>query len=166
MPKANPKRSSAYTRYYRRARNAQLTEHVKDRTPMYYGLAFVGIIVVIVVIVIVVTVPGTSGITTQKNDVVNLAYVGTLDNGTIFDSNTLPSVTIGNNQLLTYFDQNLVNRPVGQPFSFVVPAAQGYQSSQVATHDGHNYQLYGENLHFQVTVTMLLRNGKTLYPTS
>ncbi|HME54976.1 MAG TPA: FKBP-type peptidyl-prolyl cis-trans isomerase [Candidatus Lokiarchaeia archaeon] len=163
MPKSNPKRSSAYARYYRRAKNAQFTEHVKDRTPLYYGLAFVGIIVVIIVVVYAFTSSTSNAVTTKKGDDVDLAYIGTFDNGTIFDHGTLPSEIIGNNQLLPYFDQNLVSRTAGQPFSFSVPPSQGYQSPQLAQ---NRYQLYGETLHFQVTITKVLRDGKVLYPTS
>lgn len=154
MPKPNPKRSSNYSRYYRRAKTAQLTEHIKDRTPIYYGLAFGGIIVLIVVVVIVLTTNTSSGVTTQKGDTIDFRYIGTYDNGTIFDRNTLTSETIGNNQLLPYFDQNLVGRPVGTAFSFTIPPAQGYTSGTMA----------GLTLHFQVTILKVLRNDKQIYP--
>jgi len=161
MPKANPKRSSQYSRYYRRARSAQFTEHIKDRTPFYYGLAFVGIIVLIVVVVVIFTTNTSTGVITKKGDIIDIAYIGTLDNGTRFDSGILTTETIGNNQLLPYFDQNLVNREAGKPFSFVIPKEQGYQSSQKTS---SGYQLYGEALHFQVTINKVLRDGKVLYP--
>ena len=101
------------------------------------------------------TTNNSSIIITQKGDIVDFAYIGTYDNGTIFDHNTLPAQTIGNNQLLPYFDQNLVNRPAGTQFSFSIPPEQGYTSGSLA----------GQTLHFQVTITKVLRGGKTIYQT-
>ncbi|HME54977.1 MAG TPA: FKBP-type peptidyl-prolyl cis-trans isomerase [Candidatus Lokiarchaeia archaeon] len=100
---------------------------------------------------------------TQSGDVVDLTYTGTFDNGTVFDQGTLPTVTIGNNQLLPYFDQNLVGRTAGQLFSFALSPSQGYQTPQLAQ---GKYQLYGETLHFQVTITKVLRNGMVIYPSN
>ncbi len=156
MPRSNPKKSSVYTRYYRRAKSTQFTEHMKDRTPLYYGLAFVAIIVVIVVVVVALTTNKSNTVTTKKGDIVDLTYIGTYDNGTIFDKGTLTAQTIGNNNLLKYFDQNLVNREAGKAYSFEIPPEQGYQSGKMA----------GYTLHFQVTIVKVLRDAKVIYPTT
>jgi hypothetical protein len=94
-------------------------------------------------------------IMTMTGDVVDFTYIGTYDNGTIFDKGTLTNQTIGNNNLLHYFDQNLVNREAGKPFSFAIPPDQGYQSGKMA----------GYTLHFQMTIIKVVRDGKEKYPT-
>ena len=106
--------------------------------------------------IVTLTARESGNVITQKGDTVNFSYTGTYDNGTIFDHGIISSQIIGNNNLLAYFDQNLAGREAGVQFSFAIPPEYGYQSGR--------YQ--GLTLHFQVTITQVLRGGKVLYPTS
>ncbi|MEX2682910.1 MAG: FKBP-type peptidyl-prolyl cis-trans isomerase [Candidatus Sigynarchaeota archaeon] len=157
MPKANPKKSSRYSQYYRRAKERAITEEVKDRAPLYYGLAFTGIIVGIVIVALVFTLPEALKLKAQRGDTVDILYIGTyVTNNTVFDSGTMTNQVIGSNSLLAYFDQQLVGMEPGVKKTFVIPAAYGY------TTPGH--KLYGYDLRFEVTITKLTRDGTVLYP--
>jgi hypothetical protein len=157
MPKANPKKSSRYSQYYRRVKERAITETVKDRAPLYYGLTFVGIVVAIVIVVLALTLPELTKLKAQRGDVVVISYIGTYaTNGTVFDSNTLPPHTVGGEGLLDYFDQQLVGMEPGVKKTFVIPAQFGYTES--------THQLYGHDLRFEVTITKLTRDGTLMYP--
>nr|MDO8085286.1 FKBP-type peptidyl-prolyl cis-trans isomerase [Candidatus Sigynarchaeum springense] len=157
MPKANPKKSSRYSQYYRRAKERAITEEVKDRAPLYYGLAFTGIVVAIVIVVLALTLPEMLKLKAQRGDTVDILYIGTYaTNGTVFDSGTLSNQVIGSNSLLTYFDQQLVGMEPGIKKTFVIPAAYAY------TDPGN--KLYGYDLRFEVTITKLTRDGTVMYP--
>lgn len=99
------------------------------------------------------TIHDSGTVITQVGDTVDFTYIGTYDNGTIFDRNTLVSQTIGNNELLPYFDQNLRDREAGVPFSFAIPPDEGYQTGPYA----------GLTLHFNVTITKVVRDGQLIY---
>jgi hypothetical protein len=159
MPKANPKKTSRNTQYYRRVKERAITETIKDRAPMYYGLAFAGIVVAIVVIVLALTLPELNKVRAQRGDKVNIIYIGTYaSNGTVFDSGTLSDQVIGSNNLLDYFDQQLVGMEPNVKKTFVIPAAFGYDYGQGADH------LVGLDLRFETTITKLTRDGEILYP--
>ncbi|MBN2150446.1 MAG: FKBP-type peptidyl-prolyl cis-trans isomerase [Candidatus Lokiarchaeota archaeon] len=157
MPKANPKKTSRYSQYYRRAKERAITETVKDRAPLYYGLAFTGVVVAIVVVVLALTLPDLLKLKAQLGDKVDINYIGTYAiNGTVFDSGTLYEQVIGSNSLLDYFDQQLVGMVPGVKKTFVIPAEYAY------TEPSHH--LYGYDLRFEVTITKLTRDGKVEYP--
>jgi hypothetical protein len=157
MPKANPKKSSRYTQYYRRQKERAITETVKDRAPLYYGLTFVGIVVAIVIVVLALTLPELTKLKAQRGDKVTMTYIGTYaTNGTVFDSGTLSDQIIGSNSLLSYFDQQLVGMEPGVKKTFVIPDEFGYTQS--------THQLYGHDLRFEVTITKLVRDGTLMYP--
>ncbi len=157
MPKANPKKSSRYSQYYRRVKERAITEEVKDRAPLYYGLAFAGIVAAIVIVVLALTLPEMLKLKAQRGDTVDIEYIGTYaENGTVFDSGTLKDQVIGSNSLLTYFDQQLVGMEPGVKKTFVIPHEYGY------TDPGN--KLYGHDLRFEVTITKLVRDEKVEYP--
>ncbi|MHA1679893.1 MAG: FKBP-type peptidyl-prolyl cis-trans isomerase [Promethearchaeota archaeon] len=155
MPKQNPKRNSAASRYYKRSKTTKAHEY-KDRAPIYFGLLFVGIIAAVFVVAGVLNYDFSGAVRVKKGDIVNIEYTGTLDNGTIFDSGELTDIEIGDNSLLDYFDQELVGVVAGERTSFTVPAEYGY------TDPGHD--LYGENLNFRIKIVHVIRDGKTIYP--
>jgi hypothetical protein len=163
IPKANPKRSSRYSQYYRRVKERAITETVKDRAPLYYGLTFVGIVVAIVIVVLALTLPELTKLKSQRGDTVVIQYIGSYaSNGTVFDpqpGNPTPSTlthTIGNKGLLDYFDQQLVGMEPGVKKVFIIPAEYGYTEP--------SHKLYGHDLRFEVTITKLTRGGEVLYP--
>ena len=157
MPKANPKRDSVQKRYYQRARTSRASESHKDNTPVYFGLLFVGIIAGIILLVWAINQDFFStGISVRNGDIVDIRYIGRHANGTKFDEGTLEDIEVGNNNLLEYFDQQLVGTTPGVMKSFVVPAEFGY------TTPGDD--LYGHDLHFQVTIVRLTRDGTQLFP--
>ncbi|NMC08403.1 MAG: FKBP-type peptidyl-prolyl cis-trans isomerase [Candidatus Lokiarchaeota archaeon] len=163
MPKTNPKKSSRYSQYYRRAKERAITEKVKDRAPLYYGLTFVGVVVAIVIVVLALTLPEILKLKSQRGDTVTVQYIGSYAiNGTVFDpqpGNPTPSQLthkIGDPGLLDYFDQQLVGMEPGVKKVFVIPAQFGYT-------DPSN-KLYGYDLRFEVTIVKLVRGGETLYP--
>nr|MDO8114928.1 FKBP-type peptidyl-prolyl cis-trans isomerase [Candidatus Sigynarchaeota archaeon] len=159
MPKPNPKRSSTYARYYKRARSQQTTERVKDTSAYkYIGIGIV-VIVAMVIVVVVLTAPLVNQIHAQKNDVVSIYYIGTFDNGTIFDSGEMTSIKIGSNSLLAYFDQQLLGMVPGVKKTFAIPPEFGYQTS----HGSQYARFVGKTLHFEATITKLERDGKILY---
>jgi hypothetical protein len=159
MPKANPKKSSRYSQYYRRVKERAITETVKDRAPLYYGLTFTGIVVAIVIVVLALTIPELTKVKAQRGDKVNVTYFGTYaSNGTIFDSGTLNDQVIGSNSLLDYFDQQLVGMEPDVAKTFTIPAAFGYQLGQGADH------LVGKDLTFEVKIIKLTRDGTILFP--
>ena len=161
MPKSNPKKTSRYSQYYRRVKERAITETVKDRAPLYYGLTFVGIIVVIVVVVLALMWPEITKLKAQRGDIVVVEYVGTLNNGTRFDppvgqpSPSKLTHTIGDTDLLALFDQNLVGLEPGVEKSFKIPAAYAYTDS--------SHFLYNEDLNFVVEITKLTRGTEVLY---
>jgi hypothetical protein len=156
VPKQNPKRSSRYSQYYRRVKERAITETIKDRSSLYYGLTFAGIIVVVVVVVVALTLPSMNKIIAQRGDVVDIRYIGTYStNGTIFDEGLLQDQTIGSNSLLQYFDQQLIGMEAGVVKNFVIPSEFGYTAS--------THELYGHDLAFQVTITKLTRATDVLY---
>jgi hypothetical protein len=157
MPKANPKKTSRNSQYYRRVKERAITETVKDRAPLYYALAFAGIVVAIVIVVLALTLPELTKVKAQRGDEITIDYIGTYaDNGTVFDSGTMTKQVIGSNDLLDYFDQQLVGMEPGVKKTFVIPHEFGY------TDPGHF--LYGHDLRFEVTITLLTRDGTVLYP--
>ncbi len=165
MPKSNPKRSSRYSQYYRRAKERAITETVKDRAPLYYGLAFAGIVVAIVIVVLALTLPEALKLKAQRGDTVVINYTGVYaSNGTRFDppvGQDPPSTlthTLGNTDLLAYFDQQLFGMEPGKEKIFVIPAAYGYTEP--------SHFLYGQDLRFFVTIIQLTRDSKVLYPAS
>ncbi len=159
MPKANPKKTSRNSQYYRRVKERAFTETVKDRAPLYYGLAFAGIVAAIVIVVLALTLPELTKLKAQRGDKVNMSYIGTYaSNGTVFDSGVLNDQVIGDNSLLDYFDQQLVGMEPGVKKTFVIPHEYGYQLGQGADH------LVGHDLRFEVTITKLTRDGSVVYP--
>lgn len=156
MPKANPKRASIQKRYYQRQRAVRASDTPRDHTPVYFGILFVGIIAGIIAVVWIFTQTADTSLTVRVGDVIDIRYVGRYDNGTRFDEGVLNDQEVGNNNLLPYFDQQLVGLKVNTQSTFVVPAAFGY------TTPGHD--LYGYNLNFEVTVIKLVRGGQMLFP--
>ncbi len=159
MPKANPKRRSSVSRYYRRVRTTtqrSASAH-KDNVPYIFAGIFVAIIAGVFVLIWVLQVDFSGSIVVQEGDYVTIDYTGTYpSNGTIFDEGTLDNQQVGNNNLLDYFDQQLVGVVAGQKKTFTIPAQYGY------TTPGH--KLYGYDLHFEITITKVVRDSKVLYP--
>ncbi|MHA1368293.1 MAG: FKBP-type peptidyl-prolyl cis-trans isomerase [Promethearchaeota archaeon] len=156
MPKRNPKYESRASRYYKRVKSLNRTpKPVNDHSSIYFGLLFVGIIVVVIVIVTFVTkTPQNTNVTVQEGDVVDIQYIGRYaDNKTIFDDGTLRDIEVGNNDLLPYFDQQLIGIKLNEKKTFVVPAEYGYT-------DPSN-KLYGHDLQFEVTITRIVRGDQT-----
>jgi len=158
MPKANPKRHSSASRYYRRARTTQRTSSAhKDNIPYIFAGIFVAIIAGVFVLIWVLQLDFSGSIIVQEGDYVTIDYVGTYPaNGTIFDQGTLNNQQVGNNNLLDYFDQQLVGAIAGQKKTFVVPKQFAYTDP--------SHKLYGQDLHFEITITKVVRDSTTLYP--
>ncbi|MHA1792445.1 MAG: FKBP-type peptidyl-prolyl cis-trans isomerase [Promethearchaeota archaeon] len=157
MPKRNPKRDKSLSRYYKRQEIiAREKDAHNDRAPIYYGLLFVGIIVGLIALALVLTSNTNTGPRVKEGDVVTIKYIGTLNNGTIFDNGELTDIEVGNNNLLHYFDQELVGCIPGVKKSFTIPAKYGYTDP--------SHELYGQDLNFEITITKLVRDGKIIFP--
>lgn len=65
----------------------------------------------------------------QHGSTVTISYIGTLDNGRIFDSTEESeplTFTIGNNQVFTALEQAVTGMAVGEVKNIVIPAAEAY----------------------------------------
>lgn len=156
MPKRNPKYDrEAGSRYYKRVRSVQRGSDIKkDRAPLYFGLLFIGIVAGIIVIVAVINNQDllSGRPTVRLGDTVVIDYIGRYQNQTIFDSGTLNDIVVGDNNLLTRFDQELVGIELNTRKDFVVPAHQGYLDP--------SHHLFGEDLYFEVRITQIERWGQ------
>jgi len=78
----------------------------------------------------------------EIGDTVTMSYVGTKDNGEIFDQNAHATFTIDNSKLIPGFVDGIVGMKIGETKNFVVPPARGYKTGELA----------GINLNFKVTI--------------
>lgn len=65
----------------------------------------------------------------QHGNTVTVSYIGTLDNGRIFDSteaNGPLTFTIGNDQVFTALEQAIIGMASGETRNIVIPAAEAY----------------------------------------
>lgn len=65
----------------------------------------------------------------QHGNTVTVSYIGTLDNGRIFDSteeNDPLTFTIGNDQVFTALEQAIIGMASGETRNIVIPAAEAY----------------------------------------
>ena len=62
----------------------------------------------------------------QAGDVVTVAYVGTLDDGTQFDASKSFDFVLGNGDVIKGWDQGVVGMAVGGKRTLVVPSHLGY----------------------------------------
>ncbi len=65
----------------------------------------------------------------QIGSSVTISYIGTLDNGRIFDStedNGPLTFTIGNDQVFAALEQNIIGMASGETRNILVPAAEAY----------------------------------------
>jgi hypothetical protein len=162
MPRANPKNpkiQSKASRYYHRNKTAfhEVGVH-RDRIVYVYLVAFIGIIGGALLLSYFLLQPHKGPVVTIKGDTVNLTYTLKYDNGTLVQKGSLTKETIGNDDLLPYFDQELIGVIAGHSKSFTVPAIFGYTSSMGQP------KLVGQNLDYVITITSVVRDGKTLYP--
>jgi FKBP-type peptidyl-prolyl cis-trans isomerase len=75
--------------------------------------------------------------TTKAGDVVSMNYTGTLADGTVFDSNTLPkfnhvepfTFTLGAGQVIKGWDEGLLGMKVGEKRHLVLPPDKAYGAS-------------------------------------
>ncbi|MBD3188818.1 hypothetical protein GF325_18460 [Candidatus Bathyarchaeota archaeon] len=156
MPKKNPKHESAAARYYKRSQVVRGQDKGKDRTPLYFGLLFIGIITAVVIVGVVLTRDPSRKVVVKKDDTVTIEYTGWLDNNSIFDDDTIVDHVVGGPGLLEYFDQQLVGAVAGEKKEFTIPSEYGYTDP--------GYDLYGENLNFQIEIVEVIRDGEVLYP--
>jgi len=65
----------------------------------------------------------------QHGNTVTVSYIGTLDNGRIFDSteeNGPLTFTIGNDQVFTALEKAIIGMASGETRNIVIPAAEAY----------------------------------------
>ena len=65
----------------------------------------------------------------QQGSTVTISYIGTLDNGRIFDSteeNGPLTFTIGSNQVFAALEQAVVSMAVGEAKNIIIPATDAY----------------------------------------
>ncbi len=65
----------------------------------------------------------------QKGNTVKVSYIGTLEDGTVFDRSKEGSFlefTVGSEQLIVGFDRAVVDMEVGQTKTVTIPAAEAY----------------------------------------
>jgi len=89
-----------------------------------------------IIIALVVVVVGLIGyfalvghVTAKVGDTVGVYYTGTLDNGTVFDSNvndTPLQFTLGSGQMIPGFDKAVVGMAVGESKTVRIPVDQAY----------------------------------------
>lgn len=81
-------------------------------------------------------IPGT-GSEAKSGDTVSVNYVGTLKNGTKFDSsydrNQAFSFSLGAGQVIQGWDQGVVGMKVGEKRKLIIPAAMGYGARAIGT---------------------------------
>ncbi len=77
------------------------------------------------------------GAETKNGDVLTVNYVGTLENGTKFDSsidrNQPFSFTLGAGQVIQGWDQGLVGMKIGEKRRLTIPASLGYGDRNIGT---------------------------------
>ena len=99
----------------------------RRRQYLIAGSAIAIAIVVIAAIVVFLVVP--SMYTARAGDTVGVYYTGTLDNGTVFDSNingTPLSFTLGKGMVVAGFDRAVTGMSVGQTKTVTIPVDQAY----------------------------------------
>ena len=74
--------------------------------------------------------------TAQEGDTVKVLYIGTLDDGTVFDSSELHGgdpleFTIGKGQLLPAFEQAVIGLSINQSTTIDIPAEEAYGPGEV-----------------------------------
>ena len=65
----------------------------------------------------------------QTGSTVTISYIGTLDNGRIFDSTDEGgplTFTIGNDQVFAALEQNIIGMASGETKNILIPAAEAY----------------------------------------
>lgn len=110
--------------------------------------------------------------TAKEGDTVEVLYVGTLDDGSVFDSSELHDnepleFTIGNGRLLLDFEQAVIGMKVNETRNIHIPAEEAYgphEPGLFATLDWSQFEGYepsvGEVLHIQSAYVKL--NGTVL----
>jgi peptidylprolyl isomerase len=89
-------------------------------------------IVIIIGIIIGLTVafwPSNEATTARKGDTVKVAYIGTYDNGSVFDSanSSAPlQFTIGNGSMISGFEKAVIGMSVNETKKIHVPPSEGY----------------------------------------
>lgn len=91
-----------------------------------------------------------TGATAQSGDTVTVHYVGTLTNGTKFDSsydrNQSYTFQLGARQVIAGFDQGVVGMRVGGKRRVTVPPALGYGSQTYLTIPGNSTLVFDIDL--------------------
>mgnify|MGYP001276423284 CR=1 FL=1 len=92
----------------------------KNKRPYYYlGV----LLIVIVAAIFVVAVMASPGV--EIGDKVTLTYVGTFENGTLFDNNTI-DFRVGDNTLLPGFEYGIIGMKPGEQKNVIVEPEYGY----------------------------------------
>ncbi|MFX0100589.1 MAG: FKBP-type peptidyl-prolyl cis-trans isomerase [Candidatus Hodarchaeota archaeon] len=164
MPKRNPKRDQrSVSQHYRRAKErAALSGGKKDRTGLYYGLLFIGVIGVVVAVVLVLN-PGwfKNEIHIQEGDVIDFNYIGMYaSNETVFDEGILTGIELGAEpaQIIEYLEQSMLDKKmkIGEKASIIVPNIHIPNTPAYADLKGS-----GDDLLFEIVVVKIVRNGNT-----
>jgi foldase protein PrsA len=87
-----------------------------------------------------------SGATATSGSTVNVKYVGTLDDGTQFDSNDSFSFTIGSGNVIQGWEWGVQGMQVGGVRDLVIPASLGYGNTATGSIPA------GSTLHFEITL--------------
>jgi FKBP-type peptidyl-prolyl cis-trans isomerase len=133
---------------------------LKIKTDIVFSFVFVGLVIVLVVFLLIKNsqkineqnfLPDgekeTNNIQTNNmeekiskvGDVLVMNYTGRLENGTIFDSNTLPEFrhtepfefTLGRGEVIQGWDEGLVGMKIGDKKTLVIPPEKGYGNRAV-----------------------------------
>jgi FKBP-type peptidyl-prolyl cis-trans isomerase 2 len=100
----------------------------KKKQTLWYAAAGIAIIVVIAVLFFMTSPP-----VAQEGDTVSVAYVGMLDDKSVFDSNvngTPLSFTIGAHTMIPGFENVVVGMKTGEEKTVTIPADQAYGTYQ------------------------------------
>lgn len=115
--------------------------HSKPKDSSSVDPKIIGACALVVIIILGVIYLGNNSnsapLTVQVGDNVSVSYVGTLTNGTVFDStakhgNQPLTFTVGSGQLIQGFDQGVIGMSVNETKTITIPANEAYGESNPA----------------------------------
>ena len=125
MPKK--KRTSKQT-YAKKTKG--LLSPIQQRFPKWKLFAL-GTVAIIAIIIVLATVfwPSNEATTARKGDTVKVAYTGTYDNGSVFDSANISTpleFVVGNGSMIPGFDKGVIGMSVNETKKIRVAPDEGY----------------------------------------
>lgn len=112
-----------------------VTSNLQQRFPKWKYLAF-GVVAALIVAIILAVVfwPSNEATTARNGDTVKVAYTGTYDNGSVFDSRNSSDpleFTLGNSSMISGFEKGVIGMSVNQTKTIRVKPGDGYGPAEL-----------------------------------